>query len=187
MKYRQGQIMKKRILQWIILIFILLVFTACQSKQEQPTEGETIYLPQSSSSDNAYPIQNEELPQDDTAYPIQSEAVPEYEVAYPVSTEDLELLERDWYLYAYREDGAAIDPPSKSFTFSGDRYAMTTDEGTITGTWSVRIESPDPILVLDTESLGTLFYEIITLNETTLNLRTVQDQIRIEEDYLPVD
>ncbi|MDY6846216.1 MAG: hypothetical protein SVP52_03675 [Chloroflexota bacterium] len=180
--------MKKQTYQWIILILILLVFTACQSKGEQPTEDETtIYLPQSSSSDNGYPIQNEELPQDDTAYPIQSEAVSEYEAAYPVSTDDLKLLERDWYLYAYREDGADIDPPSKSLIFSGDRYAMTTDEGTITGSWSARIESPDPILVLDTESLGTLFYEIITLNETTLNLQTVQDQIRIEEDYLPVD
>jgi hypothetical protein len=178
--------MKKQPRPWIILILFILVLTACQSEEEQPA-GETVYLPQSSSGEITEPEQSEAIDQEDDAYPIQTEVVSEYEVAYPVSTEDLKLLDRSWYLYAYREDGAAMEPASKSLTFSGNRYALTTDEGTVTGTWTARIESPDPILVLDSGNSGTLFYQIILLDETTLNLRTVQDQIQIEEDYMPVD
>jgi len=178
--------MKKQTRLWITLILFILVLTACQSEEEQPG-GETIYLPQSSSGDINEPEQSEVIDQEEDAYPIQTEVVSEYEVAYPVSTEDLKLLDRSWYLYAYREDGADMEPANKSLTFSGNRYALTTDEGTITGSWTARIESPDPILVLDSGIAETLFYEIILLNETTLNLRTVQDQIQIEEDYMPVD
>ncbi|MDF1520285.1 MAG: hypothetical protein RQ728_07720 [Brevefilum sp.] len=178
--------MKKQTRLWITLILFILVLTACQSKEEQPA-GETIYLPQSSSGDITESEQSGAIDQEDDAYPIQTEVVSEYEVAYPVSPEDLKLLDRSWYLYAYREDGADMEPANKSLTFSGNRYALTTDEGTITGSWTARIESPDPILVLDSGNSGTLFYEIILLDETTLNIRTVQDQIQIEEDYMPVD
>lgn len=178
--------MKKQTRIWITLILFILILTACRPEEEQPA-GETIYLPQSSSGDNTEPEQSEAIDQEDDAYPIQTEVVSEYEDAYPISTEDLKLLDRSWYLYSYREDGADMEPANKSLTFSGNRYALTTDEGTITGSWTARIESPDPILVLDSGNAETLFYEIILLNETTLNLRTVQDQIQIEEDYIPVD
>ncbi len=178
--------MKKQTRLWITLIFFILVLTACQSEEEQPAGG-TIYLPQSSSGDITEPEKSEAIDQEDDAYPIQTEVFTEYEVAYPVSTEDLKLLDRSWYLYAYREDGADMELANKSLTFSGNRYALTTDEGTITGSWTARIESPDPILVLDSGNSETLFYQIILLNETSLNLRTVQDQIQIEEYYMPVD
>ena len=178
--------MKKQTQLWITLILFILVLTACQAEEEQPA-GETIYLPQSSSGDITEPEQSEVIDQEEDAYPIQTEVVTEDEVAYPISTENLKLLDGSWYLYAYREDGAELEPANKSLTFSGNRYALTTDEGTITGSWTARIESPDPILVLDSGNSETLFYQIILLNETTLNLRTVQDQIQIEEYYMPVD
>jgi hypothetical protein len=179
--------MKKQTQHWLIIILILQLLTACQPKQEQATEGETVYLPQSSSGDNTDQSQNETAPQNEDAYPLQTEGTSQIETAYPVSKDDLKLLDRNWYLYAYREDGIDVEPASKSLTFSGNRYAITTDEGTITGSWTARIESPDPILVLDSAAYGTLFYEIINLDEKSLNLRTVRDQIQIEEDYLPVD
>ena len=80
-----------------------------------------------------------------------------------------------------------MEPDSKTIKFSGNTFEITTEEGTVAGKWSARIDSSDPILVLDTNSGGTLFYEIITLNGTTLILQTAQDQIQILEEYLPVD
>jgi hypothetical protein len=80
-----------------------------------------------------------------------------------------------------------MDLASKTISFSGDAFEIVTDEGTLSGTWSARVDSPTPILVLDTDTEGTLFYEIITLNATNLTLQTAQDQTQILEEYMPVD
>jgi len=114
--------MKKQTRLWIILILFILLLTACQSEEEQPG-GETIYLPQSSSGDITEPAQSEVIDQEEDAYPIQTEVVTEYEVAYPISTENLKLLDRSWYLYAYREDGADLE--NVSLTSGSIKYAMS--------------------------------------------------------------
>ena len=175
----------------ILLIFFLLIFalTACQSSQEEADGGETIFLPQSSSGLNnqGYPVQEEANPQDDDSYPIQNEPVSQSEVAYPISSQDLQFLNRGWFLVGYQKGGIEMDPASKTIRFSGTNFEIITDEGTTTGQWSARVDSPNPILVLDTDTEGTLFYEIVTLNETNLSLRTAQDQVQIIEEYVPVD
>ena len=174
---------------WIIILLLVLALSGCQANQAEPAEGETVYLPQSSSGSNnqGYPAQEEANPQNDDAYPVQNEPVSDVEVAYPVSSADLQLLNRDWFLYAYQKDSAVIDPVTKTITFSGDAFKITIEGETTTGKWSARIDSPNPILVLDTENGETLFYEIITLNETNLTLRTAENQEQIVEEYLPVD
>lgn len=174
---------------WIIFFLLIFALTACQANQEEVGEEETIYLPQSSSgsNDQGYPIQDEVNPQDDDSYPIQNEPIPQPEEAYPVSSTDLQLLNRGWFLVGYQKGGDTMDPASKTMVFFGDTFEITTEEGTVMGQWSARIDSPNPILVMDTENEGTLFYEIITLNETNLILRTAQDQIQVLEEYMPVD
>ncbi len=174
---------------WMTLFLLILMLTACQADQENAVEEETVYLPQSSSgsSNQAYPAQDDTNPQNDEAYPVQNEPVPQVEVAYPISTQDLQLLNGSWFLYGYQKDGIALDPASKTLTFSGDVLEISTEDGTIKGTWSARIDSPNPILILDTDSGTTLFYEIITLDETTLTLQTSQDQSQIIEEYMPAD
>lgn len=174
--------MKTKTQIWMILFLLILVLSACQADQEEAAEGGTVFLPQSSSgsSDLGYPAQEE-------GYPVQNDQPSEAESAYPVSSTDLQFLNRSWFLYAYQEGGVAMEPNTKTIKFSGNTFEITTEEGIIAGKWSARIDSPDPILVLDTNSSGTLFYEIITLNGTTLILQTAQDQIQILEEYLPVD
>lgn len=180
--------MKIKSKTWMIFFLLILVLTACQANQEEDVEGGTVFLPQSSSGskDQGYPAQDEVDPQDE-GYPVQNEQLSEGELAYPVSSADLQLLNRSWFLYAYQKDGSAMDPASKTITFSGDVFEIITEEGTISGTWSARINSPSPILVLNTENDGTLFYEIVTLNATNLTLQTAKDQSQILEEYMPVD
>lgn len=167
---------------WMILLLLVFGLTACQADQEEAAEGGTVFLPQSSSGSNeqGYPVQEE-------GYPVQNDQLLEAESAYPVSSTDLQFLNRSWFLYAYQEGGVAMEPDTKTIKFSGNTFEITTEEGIVAGKWSARIDSPDPILVLDTNSGGTLFYEIIKLNGTTLILQTAQDQIQILEEYVPVD
>lgn len=173
---------------WMILILLVFGLTACQADQEEAAEGGTVFLPQSSSGSNeqGYPAQDQTDPEDE-GYPVQNDQLSEAESAYPVSSTDLQFLNRSWFLYAYQEGGVTMEPDTKTIKFSGNTFEITTEEGIVAGKWSARIDSPDPILVLDTNSGGTLFYEIITLNGTTLILQTAQDQIQILEEYVPVD
>lgn len=181
--------MKNKPRIWMIFFLLIFVLTACQANQEEAGEGETIFLPQSSSGTNNqdYPVQEEENPQGDDSYPIQNEPITQHEEAYPISSQDLQLLNRAWFLVGYQKGGAAMDPASKTITFSAGDFEITTEEGTVMGQWSARIDSPNPILVMDTENDGTIFYEIVTLNEANLTLRTAQDQVQILEEYMPVD
>jgi len=174
---------------WITFLLLILAITACQGNQEEADEGETVFLPQSSSgsSNQGYPAQDEADSQNDDAYPVENESMTRADDAYPISSEDLRLLNRSWFLHGYSEDGIAMDPASKTITFAGDTFEITTGENTLTGTWTARLNFPNAILVLDTVNEGTLFYEIIILNETNLKLQTAQDQSQIEEDYIPVD
>ncbi len=174
---------------WMTIFLLILMLTACQAGQEDPVEEETVYLPQSSSGsiDQAYPAQDETNSQNEESYPVQNESLPQAEVAYPISTQDLQLLIGSWSLTGYQKGETTIEPASKTITFSGDAFEITTEESTIKGTWSAQIDSPRPILVLDTDSGTTLFYNIITLDETTLTLQTAQDQSQIIEEYMPSD
>jgi hypothetical protein len=180
--------MKTKTQLWMIFFLLILALTACQGNQEEAAEGGTVFLPQSASGsdDQGYPARSDTVPQAE-GYPVQNEQPPEGESAYPVTSADLQLLNRSWYLYAYQEDGMAMDLASKTISFSGDAFEIVTDEGTLSGTWSARVDSPTPILVLDSDTEGTLFYEIITLNATNLTLQTAQDQTQILEEYMPVD
>jgi ABC-type glycerol-3-phosphate transport system substrate-binding protein len=181
--------MKIKSQTWLILLLLILVITACRADQQKDSDGETVFVPQLSSgtNDQGYPAQDETDPQNDEAYPIQNEPEPDIESAYPISQEDLKLINRNWFLFGYRKNGESLEPVSKTINFYGDAFEMTTDEGTKTGTWSVRINSPIPILVLDTENGDTMIYEVVNLDETNLTIQTAIDQSLIIEEYMPVD
>ena len=174
--------MKIKSQTWLILLLLILVITACRADQQKDSDGETVFVPQLSSgtNDQGYPAQ-------DDAYPIQNEPVSEIESAYPISEQDLRFLNRSWFLFGYRKDGESQDPVSKTINFYGDAFEITTEEGTQTGTWSVRINSPIPILVMDIENGNTLIYEVVNLDETNLTIQTAIDQSLIIEEYMPVD
>ena len=175
--------MRKRFPHWIVLICVIMMITACNANSEAPVEGGQ----ESSSLDEAYPSQGEAVSEAEGAYPAQNEVISQAREAYPVVAADLQVLEGSWLLSTYSEDSAAMETPLKTITFVGDSYEIVTDEGRKTGTWTAQVDSYYPILILDPESEAALTYEIVALNESVLKLRTVNDQITIEEEYLPVD
>lgn len=186
--------MRKQILHWMLLIFAIMMITGCKTNTEAPVAGEVLSeeeqdtaSSESSSLDEAYPNQDGTTVSAEEAYPAQNEVISQASEAYPVAAEDLQALEGSWSLNAYSEDLIAKDPPSKTITFNGENYEIITDEGSRTGTWIANIDSYYPVLVLDAEGEEALSYEIITLSESILKLRTVKDQMTIEEEYLPVD
>jgi hypothetical protein len=105
-----------------------------------------------------------------------------------VNEDNLALLLRTWSLSRHAEDGIVTDQGRKLLTFNPDgRYEIIMDTGTETGTWDAKLAGYDAVLLLNQNTENLLVLEIITLNETWLQLHYWQGDVQIDEDYLPAE
>ena len=161
----------KKSLWFVGFIFILVtVLTACQTAASEQTPGET-----------AYPVETGSKPNQENEQTIA-------ESAYPISEEDLENLYQTWSLTQYTEDGTLKDSQAKTITFSANgTYQITTEKGSTSGSWTTTLLGLESTLVLDPDSDQPLTYEITTLDRDLLTLRSVQDNLEIEEQFQPAN
>ena len=179
--------MKIRFSSLLILIVVVLALTACQANANdrgatQAPNGEEGVQTENGS---AYPAGES----GEESYPVQ-EFIPIFnsDDAYPVSEEDLQLLLRTWSRSAYSENGILQDPALKTLRFNADgSYEIVTEEGTRTGNWTAGLTAVESTLILDTGTDEVLTFEIVNLQEALLNLRSMREDITLEEEYLPAE
>jgi hypothetical protein len=168
--------MKTRLTLIIIMTFLALSLAACQP---------------GSTDEDAAPVADtvsENQPEDDQAYPAQEYETRSIDAAYPVTEEDLQLLIGDWVLSTRSEDQINKEPESKTITFKADgSYKITIDQTSTTGMWTARLSAIESTLILDPGTEETLMFEIIELRKSQLNLRSIRDNVEIDELYLPQD
>jgi hypothetical protein len=168
--------MKRRISSWTILFLLLLALAACQANKPAPALNEQ-------PSDNpAYPAGAES---GEEAYPIPEIAISLGDEAYPINEQDLELLIRTWTLSTYAENDVIKDPAIKTLTFNADgTYELTTEKETTTGNWTAQLMAVEATLILDPGTEQVVIFEIVDLTEALLNLRSFQEGVQIDEQYL---
>ncbi len=161
----------KKSLWFVGFIFILVtVLTACQTAATDQAPVET-----------AYPVETGSKPNQENEQTIA-------ESAYPISEEDLQNLYQTWSLTQYTEDGIVKDTQSKTIAFAADgTYQMTTEQGSTSGAWTSTLLGLESSLVIDPDSDQPLTYEIIALDRDLLTLRSVQDNLEIEEQFQPAN
>lgn len=57
----------------------------------------------------------------------------------------------------------------------------------ITGDWELVLTPDEATLILDPGTQNEVQYQVVTLEEALLNLRTWQDDVQIDEGYQPDD
>lgn len=174
--------MKTKISSLILIVFVLFGMTACQSDQNevettQPqatnTEVPTVEV------ESGYPVSE--------STPTKAEPQSDVESAYPVTEDDLQMLYHTWSLTGYFVDEVSQGAARQTIKFNADgTYEITTDETFTTGQWRTRLTAVDSLLILESEE-GVKTYEIIDLSSSALNLRSTQDNMQIDEQYLPAD
>lgn len=162
---------------WLILLMTTTLFTACKAETDVRSEtGLTLDNPSEEAA--AYPL-------DESAYPVE-DLLPLSEEAYPITETDVELLVKTWQLTTLAEDGIESDPPFQTLTFNQDStYTLATETELVKGSWTTILMADDSILVLQTDLSDTLYYQIITLEEDVLELRSQRENIQIDEGYSP--
>lgn len=179
--------MKIRFSAFIILFMLILVLTACQGNQNKPEETQAPNGDEDVQNEtgSAYPAGESGA----ESYPVQ-EFIPLFsgDEAYPINEEDLQLLLRTWSRAAYSEDGLLQEPGVKTLRFDADgSYEIVTEEGTETGNWTAGLTAIESTLILDPGTDEMLTFEIVNLQEALLNLRSMREDITIEEEYLPAE
>lgn len=185
---------------FIIVCLVLIIFGlfACQgdelldeSAESQVSSDEMAPDSESDSNANKNPEESTEV---ETGYPIlditptKSVSQSEIESAYPVTQQDLELLIHTWSLTTLFVDEESQTFSQKLLKFTADgSYEMTTDEGSQTGQWRTRLMASESTLILEPDEGIKTTYEIIDLTAAVLNLRLIQDNMQIDEQYLPAD
>jgi hypothetical protein len=189
--------MKNKFFLFLLLVLLIIGMTACQSDQ---TEDES---PQPQPSNTEVQTENESEPvseatqaqpsEGETGYPVgestptKIQSQPAGESAYPVSQEDLALLIHTWSLTNYLVDQESLEVESKTIKFNSDgTFEMTTDEGIQSGQWRTKLTAVESSLIFDSES-GVITYEIVDLTTSALNLRQMQGDLQIDEQYFPAD
>jgi len=174
--------MKPALLTWIILILLCVSLSACHFPSQAPPADEN------SNEQAEMTISPEDAFAAEGAYPVEGSPIQQAEAAYPVNEENLVLLLRTWSLSRHAEDGIIKDPGRELLTFNPDgRYEIVTDAGSETGTWEAQLAGFDAVLILNKNTENLLVLEIITLNETWLQLHYWQGDAQIDEDYLPAE
>lgn len=179
--------MKIRFSSFIVLVMLVLAMTACQSNRNAPEETQVTGNDEGVQAENelADPAGGSEA----ESYPVQ-EFIPIFtgDEAYPISEEDLQLLLRTWSRAAYLEDGLLQDPGVKTLRFNADgSYEIVTEDGVRTGNWTAGLTAIESTLILDPGTEEVLTFEIVNLQEALLNLRSMRENIIIEEEYLPAE
>jgi hypothetical protein len=123
------------------------------------------------------------------AYPVeQIPAGNQGETSYPIGEDKLSWLLKTWRLTDFAENGMSSKPPFRFLTFYKDgSYAIATEPDLITGDWELVFTPGETTLILDPGTQNEVQYQVITLEEALLNLRTWQDDVQIDEGYQPDD
>ena len=185
---------------FIIICLVLLIFgmTACQRDESgvespQPQENNTL-VPTESESEPVTEDNQEQATEVEFGYPVEettptkAESQSEIESAYPVTQEDLQMLYHTWSLTNYFVDEISQEAGIKTIKFNADgTYEMTTDEGSQTGQWRTRLMASESTLILEPDEGIKTTYEIVDITQAVLNLRMFQDNMQIDEQYLPAD
>lgn len=184
--------MKLNLKPFLILILLVLIFTACQSKP--PINNDEVCAIDAATGEydpscapniqdgavgpDAYPSDNDVNSPSTIYMPIAMEA-------YPITEDDLTLLFTGWRLENYAENEVMLEPPLKVLSFTSEgTYTLATETELESGTWSTVLLASDASLVLTSELGDAVRYQIIELDEEHLNLRTMRDGIQIDEGYL---
>ena len=111
------------------------------------------------------------------------------ELAYPITEDDLQLLFKSWSLSSYLEDDVSKEPENKTITFNGDgTYEITIDGTTSTGNLMSRLYADESTLLLEAGTQDDFMtFEIVALDEDRLELRSMQDNVIIDEIFVPAN
>lgn len=156
--------MKKKILQLgMILMICGLVITACQAKSG--STGDVLV--------------------ETDAYPLPDIIIPPSDEGYPIEEDDLVLLLRTWSLIGRAEDNQSVDHGTRALQFfSNGTYQLFDGEEMTTGAWTVKMEADSTSTLTLDKSMN---YDIIALNEAFLQLRSTQNGVVIDEQYVATD
>jgi hypothetical protein len=184
--------MKTRIFTTILISLLLLSIAACQASESIPDEVCPIDESTGKFDEDCAPIitdgeaGSDAYPAGESAYPAIDLYIPISEDAYPVTESDLSLLLKIWRLASYVENGIKSDSPLKVLTFNADgSYTIATDTELETGSWSTILLATESTLIISPDSGEVRYYQIIELDEDALNLRSVLENVQIDEGYLP--
>jgi hypothetical protein len=172
----------------IVLVCILgLVLSACQP-EATAEEVCQIDLETGEYAEGCIPPPGEDEIEAQ-AYPVeQSLTSSQGETSYPVGEDKLSWLLKTWRLTDFAENGEPSKPPFRFLTFYKDgTYAIATEPDLITGDWELVLTPDEATLILDPGTQNEVQYQVVTLEEALLNLRTWQDDVQIDEGYQPDD
>lgn len=170
-----------------LLIILVGVLAACQPVTPDE-EACPIDLTTGEVTEDCLPVLDEDSAEA-TAYPVEEIIIfMGDDSAYPITETDLSLLLKTWRLTTYAEDGVDSKPPSRFLTFYDDGgYALAAESDLITGDWTTVLGLVDSILIFDPGTDQEVYYQIVSLGEAELHLRTWQGEVQIEEGYTPDD